>query len=200
MKNTINSPNILEKHLPELEYENETGLFCQMEIQEEAEDKHKVIITDKEFLWGGYTNKQPLRDANLLDHNNKNLRENYKCANQHIKWLEDMTTPKGKSDGIKDKIIKKTKKTAEEKENSCITQNRKLCSSLKSHLERQSQIPTQNEDRKDNHNRNENIIKEYSNENEGFQDKYKNEERRNELTAHKAKFKNNLDNKFSHSQ
>ncbi|MBW0581436.1 hypothetical protein O181_121151 [Austropuccinia psidii MF-1] len=36
IKNTIHSPNSLEKHLSESECENEAGLFSQMEIQEEA--------------------------------------------------------------------------------------------------------------------------------------------------------------------
>ncbi|MBW0580835.1 hypothetical protein O181_120550 [Austropuccinia psidii MF-1] len=34
IRNTIHSPNILEKHLSESEYENEAGLFCEMKIQE----------------------------------------------------------------------------------------------------------------------------------------------------------------------
>ncbi|MBW0555797.1 hypothetical protein O181_095512 [Austropuccinia psidii MF-1] len=49
IKNTIHSPNILEKHLSGSEYEDEAGLFCQMEIQEEAENEHKFILTEEEF-------------------------------------------------------------------------------------------------------------------------------------------------------
>ncbi|MBW0477709.1 hypothetical protein O181_017424 [Austropuccinia psidii MF-1] len=51
-----------------------------------------------------------------------------------------------------------------------------------------------------NRNRNENIIQDYFNENEDVQDQYLNEERRNEVTAKKAKFKNRLENKSSHYQ
>ncbi|MBW0549930.1 hypothetical protein O181_089645 [Austropuccinia psidii MF-1] len=51
IRNKIHSPNILEKPLSESEYENEAGLFCQMEIQEEAEDEHKFILTEEESPW-----------------------------------------------------------------------------------------------------------------------------------------------------
>ncbi|MBW0566450.1 hypothetical protein O181_106165 [Austropuccinia psidii MF-1] len=201
IKNTIHSPNILEKHLSGSEYENEAGLFCQMEIQEEAEDEHKFILTEEEYPWEGYTNWQPLRNANLVEQNNDNPRNNCEVSNQHVKWLENISKPKkNESKKIKDKSSKKKKKTKEEKEYFWITQNKKICPSLQAHLARQYQISTQKEDWTENNNGNENIIQDYSNENVDFQDQYLNEERINELTAKKAKFKNGLDNKFSHYQ
>ncbi|MBW0575049.1 hypothetical protein O181_114764 [Austropuccinia psidii MF-1] len=103
IKNTIHSPNILEKHLSGSEYENEAGLFCQMDIQEEVEDEQKFILTEEEFPWEGYTNWQPLRNANLVEQNNNNPRSNYDCANQHVKWFKDISTPKkNESKRIKD--------------------------------------------------------------------------------------------------
>ncbi|MBW0574232.1 hypothetical protein O181_113947 [Austropuccinia psidii MF-1] len=172
-----------------------------MEIQEEAEDEHKFILTEEEYPWEGYTNWQPLRNANLEDHNKNNSRDSFECANQHVKWLEDISTPKkNESKRIKDKSSKKKKKTKEEKEYFWITQNKKICPSLQAHLARQYQISTQKEDWTENYDRNENVIQEYSNGNEDFQDQYLNEERRNELTAKKAKFKKGLDNKSSYYQ
>ncbi|MBW0593889.1 hypothetical protein O181_133604 [Austropuccinia psidii MF-1] len=118
-----------------------------MEIQEEAEDEQKFILTEEEYPWEGYTNWQPLRNSNLVEHNNNNSRDNFECENQHVKWLEDISTPKkNESNRIKDKSSKKKKKTKEEKEYFCITQNKKICPSLQAHLARQYQISTQNED------------------------------------------------------
>ncbi|MBW0541400.1 hypothetical protein O181_081115 [Austropuccinia psidii MF-1] len=94
LKNTIHSPIILEKHLSEAEYEKEAGLFRQMEIQEEAEDEKKFILTEEEYPGEGYKNWQPLKNANLEDYNKNNSRNNYECANQHVKWLEDISKPK----------------------------------------------------------------------------------------------------------
>ncbi|MBW0532960.1 hypothetical protein O181_072675 [Austropuccinia psidii MF-1] len=197
IKNTIHSPNILERHLSESEYENEAELFCQMEKQEEAEDEQKFIVTEEEFAWEGYKNWQPLRNSNFVNHNKNNSRNNYECENQHFKWLEDVITPKNnKLERIKDKSSKKKKKTKEEKEYFWITQTKNLFPSLQAHLARKYQISTQNEDWTENNNRNENIIQDYSNENEDCIDQYLNEERINELTAKKAKFKKSLENKF----
>ncbi|MBW0586127.1 hypothetical protein O181_125842 [Austropuccinia psidii MF-1] len=201
IKNTIHSPNILEKHLSGPAYENEAGLFCQMEIQEEAEDEQKFILTEEEYPWEGYTNWQPLRNANLEDHNKNNSRDNFECANQHVKWLEDISTPKkNESNKIKDKSSKKKKKTKEEKEYFWITQNKKICPSLQAHLARQYETSTQEEDWTENNDRNGKLIQDYFDKNEDFQDQYLNEERRNELKAKKAKFKKGLDNKFSYYQ
>ncbi|MBW0590502.1 hypothetical protein O181_130217 [Austropuccinia psidii MF-1] len=201
IKNTIHSPNILEKHLSGSEYENEAGLFCQMDIQEEVKDEQNFILTEEEYPWEGYTNLQPLRNANLEDHNENNSRDNFECANQHVKWLEDISTPKkNESKKIKDKSSKNKKKTKEEKEYFWITQNKKICPSLQAHLARQYKTSTQKEDWTENNDRNGKLIQDYSDENEDFQDQYLNEERINELTAKKAKFKNGLDNKFSHYQ
>ncbi|MBW0533327.1 hypothetical protein O181_073042 [Austropuccinia psidii MF-1] len=204
IKNTINSPIILEKHVSESEYENEAGLFCQMERQEEkeeAEDEQKFILTEEEYPWEGYENWQPLRNANLEDHNKNNSRDNFECANQHVKWLEDISTPrKNESKRIKDKPIKKKKKTKEEKEYFWITQNKNICPSLQAHLARQYKTSTQREDWIENNDRNENIIQDYFDENEDVQDQYLNEERKKELKAKKAKFKKGLDNKLSHYQ
>ncbi|MBW0543416.1 hypothetical protein O181_083131 [Austropuccinia psidii MF-1] len=147
-----------------------------MEIQDEAEDEHIFILTREEFPWEGYRNWLPLRNANLVDYNNNNPRNNYECENQHVKWLEDSSKPKN---------------------NKLERINRKICPSLQAHLAWQYQVSTQKEDWTENRNRNENIIQDYFDENEDFQDQYFNEERRNELTAKKAKFKKNLDNKFS---
>ncbi|MBW0471603.1 hypothetical protein O181_011318 [Austropuccinia psidii MF-1] len=72
----MHSPNILEKHLLESEYDNEEGLLCQLESQEAAEDDHKYIITEEELHWEGYRNWKPLRNANLLEQNNRNSRDN----------------------------------------------------------------------------------------------------------------------------
>ncbi|MBW0578213.1 hypothetical protein O181_117928 [Austropuccinia psidii MF-1] len=170
MKNTIHSPNILEKHLSGSEYENEAGLFCQMEIQE-AEDEHKFILTEEEYPWEGYTNWQPLRNSNLEDHNENNSRDNFECANQHVKWLEDISTSrKNESSRIKDKSSKKKKKTKEEKEYFWITQNKKICPSLQAHLARQYKTSTQKEDWTENNDRNGKLIQDYFDNNEDFQD------------------------------
>ncbi|MBW0506660.1 hypothetical protein O181_046375 [Austropuccinia psidii MF-1] len=67
IKNTIKSLNILEDHPPGTGYGNKERLFCQMAIQEEAEYEHKSILTEEELPWEGYTNWQPLRDANLVE-------------------------------------------------------------------------------------------------------------------------------------
>ncbi|MBW0560224.1 hypothetical protein O181_099939 [Austropuccinia psidii MF-1] len=56
IKNTVHSPNSLEKHLSESEYENQAGLLCKFEIKEEAEDEHELILTEEEFPWEVYTN------------------------------------------------------------------------------------------------------------------------------------------------
>ncbi|MBW0574730.1 hypothetical protein O181_114445, partial [Austropuccinia psidii MF-1] len=186
IKNTIHSPIILEKHLSESEYENETGLFCQMEIPE-AEDENKFILTEEEYPWEGYTNWQPLRNSNLEDHNKNNSRDNFECANQHVKWLEDISAPKkNESNKLKDKSSKKKKKTKEEKEYFWITQNKKICPSLQAHLARKYKTSTQKEDWTKNNDRNGKLIQDYFDKNEDFQDQYLNEERRNELTAKKA--------------
>ncbi|MBW0559308.1 hypothetical protein O181_099023 [Austropuccinia psidii MF-1] len=94
IKDTIYSPNSLDKCLSELEYENEAGLLCKLEIKEEDEDEKKFILTEEEYPWEGYTNWQPLRNANLVDSNNNNPRNNYQCANQHVKLLENISKPK----------------------------------------------------------------------------------------------------------
>ncbi|MBW0587791.1 hypothetical protein O181_127506 [Austropuccinia psidii MF-1] len=199
IKNTIHSPIILEKHLYESEYEKEAGLFCQMEIQEEAEDENKFILTEEEYPWEGYTNWQPLRNANLVEQNNNNPRNNCESSNPHVKWLEDIGTPKKKKlERIKDRSRKKKKKTKEEKEFFWITQNKKICPSLQAHLAGQYQISTQNEDWTENDDKDGNTNHEYLSNEEKLKDQYLNEERINELTAKKAKFKKNLDNKFSH--
>ncbi|MBW0513696.1 hypothetical protein O181_053411 [Austropuccinia psidii MF-1] len=119
---------MLEKHLSESEYEAEAGLFCQMEIQKEADNKHKFILTEEEFPWEGDTNFQTLRNDNLVDYNNNNLRNNYECANKHVKWLEDSSKPQNnKLERIKDKSSKKKNKTKESKEYFWITQNKRIC-------------------------------------------------------------------------
>ncbi|MBW0532564.1 hypothetical protein O181_072279 [Austropuccinia psidii MF-1] len=200
LKNTIHSPIILEKHLSESEYENEAGLFCQIQIQE-AEYEQKCILTEEEYPWEGYTNWQPLRNANLEDHNKKDSRDNFECANQHFKWLEDISTSrKNESNIIKDKSSKKKKKTKEEKEYFWITQNKKICPCLQAHLARQYKTSTQKEYWTENNDRNGKLIQDYFDKNEDFQDQYLNEERRNELTVKKAKLNKGLDNKFSYYQ
>ncbi|MBW0473844.1 hypothetical protein O181_013559 [Austropuccinia psidii MF-1] len=116
-----------------------------MEIQE-AEDEQKFILTGEESPLEGYTNWQPLGNANLEEHNNNNSRNNYECENQQIKLLEDISTPKkNKLERIKDSS-KKKKRTKEEKEYFWITQNKKIFPGLHAHSERQYQISTQNED------------------------------------------------------
>ncbi|MBW0532227.1 hypothetical protein O181_071942 [Austropuccinia psidii MF-1] len=92
INNTIHSPNILEKHPSESKYENEAGSFCQMAIQEEAEEEKKSILTEKEFPWEVYTNWKSVRNSNLVGCNDNNPRNNYECANQHAKWPEDINT------------------------------------------------------------------------------------------------------------
>ncbi|MBW0581895.1 hypothetical protein O181_121610 [Austropuccinia psidii MF-1] len=105
-----------------------------MEIQEEAETEHKLILTEEEFPWEGYTTWQPVRNSNLVDYNNNNPRNNYECANQHVKWLEDSSKPKNKKlERIKDESSKKKKKIKEEKEHFWITQIKKLGPSLQAH-------------------------------------------------------------------
>ncbi|MBW0585375.1 hypothetical protein O181_125090 [Austropuccinia psidii MF-1] len=159
IKNTIHSPNILEKHLSGSEYENEAGLFCQMDIQEEVKDEQKFILTEEEFPWEGYTNWQTLRNANLVEQNNDNPRNNYEGSNQHVKWLEDISTPKNnKLERIKDKSSKNKKKTKEEKEYFWITHNKKICPSLQAHLASKYQISTQNEDWTENDDKMETLI------------------------------------------
>ncbi|MBW0512493.1 hypothetical protein O181_052208 [Austropuccinia psidii MF-1] len=159
MKNTIHSPIILERHLSESEYANEAGLFCQMEIQEEAEGKKKFILTKEEYPWEGYTNWQSLKNSNPVDHNKNNSRNKYKCESHNLKWLEDVSTPKhNKLERIKDKSSKKKKKIKEEKVYFWITNNKKLSPSLQAHLARKYQISTQQEDWKENNDRNENFI------------------------------------------
>ncbi|MBW0565150.1 hypothetical protein O181_104865 [Austropuccinia psidii MF-1] len=171
-----------------------------MEIQE-AEDEQKFILTEEEFPWEGYTNWQPLKNGNLVEQKNNNPRNNYYCTNQHVKWLEDISTPKkNELKRIKDKSIKKKKKTKEEKEYFWITQNKKICPSLQAHLARQYKTSTQKEDWTENNDRNGKIIQDYFDKNEDFKDQYHNEERRNELTSKKAKLKKGLDNKFSYYQ
>ncbi|MBW0584929.1 hypothetical protein O181_124644 [Austropuccinia psidii MF-1] len=170
-----------------------------MDIQEEAENEHQFILTEEEFPWEGYKNWQPLRNDNLVEQNNNNPRNNYECANQHVKWLEDSSKPKNnKLERIKDESSKKKKKTKEETEYFWITQNKKICPSFQAYLARQYQISTQNEDWTENDDKNRNTNHEYLSNEEKWQDQYLNEERRNELTAKKAKFKKNLDNKLQH--
>ncbi|MBW0542711.1 hypothetical protein O181_082426, partial [Austropuccinia psidii MF-1] len=97
-----------------------------MEIQEEAEKEHKFILTEEEFPWEGYTNWQPLRDSNLVDHNERNSRNNYECEKQHVKWLKEVGAQKNnKLERIKDNSSKKQKKK-EEKEYFWITQNKNV--------------------------------------------------------------------------
>ncbi|MBW0555623.1 hypothetical protein O181_095338 [Austropuccinia psidii MF-1] len=201
IQNTINSPNSLEKHFSEFKYENEAGLLCKLEMKEEAEDEHKFILTEEEYPQEGYTNWQPLRNANLFEQNNNNPRSNYECANQHVKWLEDIIKPKRNKSGKKtDKSSKKKKKTKAEKEYLWITQNKKICPSLQAHLARQYKTTTQKGDWTKDNDRNGKRIQDYFDNNEDFQDQYLNEEIRNELPAKKAKFKKGLDNKFSYYQ
>ncbi|MBW0550265.1 hypothetical protein O181_089980 [Austropuccinia psidii MF-1] len=127
--------------------EYEAGIFFQMEIQEEAEDEHKSILTEEKLPWEGYTNWQPFRNANLVEQNNNTPRNNCEGSTQHVKWLEDISTPKKKKlERIKDKSSKNKKKTKEEKEYFWITQNKKKCPSFQGHLARQYQISTQKED------------------------------------------------------
>ncbi|MBW0593998.1 hypothetical protein O181_133713 [Austropuccinia psidii MF-1] len=169
-----------------------------MKIQE-AEDEQKFILTEEEYPLEGYTNWQTLKNANLDDHNKYNSRDNFECANQHVKWLEDISTSKkNESNKIKDRSSKKKNKTKEEKEYSWITQNKKICPSLQAHLERQYKTSTQKDDWKENNDRNGELIQDYFDKVEEFQDQYLNKERRNDLTAKKAKFENRLDNKFSY--
>ncbi|MBW0463277.1 hypothetical protein O181_002992 [Austropuccinia psidii MF-1] len=152
-----------------------------MEIQEEAEDEKKFIITEEKLPWEGYKNWQPLRNANLVEHKNNNSGDFFECENQHIKWLEYISTPKkNKLEGIQDRISKKKNNTKEEKEYFWITQNKKIFPSLQAHFARQYQISTQNEDWIENKNKNGNgnTNHEYLSNEEEFQDKYLNEERR----------------------
>ncbi|MBW0550750.1 hypothetical protein O181_090465 [Austropuccinia psidii MF-1] len=145
IKNTIHSPIILKKQLSESEYENEAGLLCKLEIKEEAEDEQKLLLTEEEFPWEGYTNWQLLRNAKPFEQNNNNPRKNYEGSNKHVKWLEDISTPKKKRlERSKDKSSKKKKKTKEEKEYFWITQNKKIFLSLQAHLARQYKTSTQN--------------------------------------------------------
>ncbi|MBW0555868.1 hypothetical protein O181_095583 [Austropuccinia psidii MF-1] len=84
-------------------------------MAELAEDG--ILLTEDQFPREGYTNRQPLRNANLVEHNDNNFRDNFECANQHVKWLEDISKPNNnKLDRIKDKSSKKKKKTKEEKD------------------------------------------------------------------------------------
>ncbi|MBW0594184.1 hypothetical protein O181_133899 [Austropuccinia psidii MF-1] len=192
---------MLEENLSESEYENEARLLGKLEIQEEAEDEQKFILTEEEFPLKGYKNWQPLRNANLVDYNDDNSRKNYQCSNKHVKWLEDNSKPKNDElPRIKDKSSKNKKKSKEEKEYFWITQNKKIFPSLQAHLARQYQILAQNGDWKEEKNKNGNTNHEYLSNEEEFQGQYLNEERRNELTAKKAKFKRSLDNNFSHCQ
>ncbi|MBW0559732.1 hypothetical protein O181_099447 [Austropuccinia psidii MF-1] len=126
-----------------------------MEIQEEAEDEQRSILTEEEYPWEGYTNLQPLRNANLEDHKKSNSRDSFECANQHVKWLEDISTlRKNESKRIKDKISKKKKKTKEEEEYFWITQTKKIFPSLQAHLARQYKTSSQKEDWTENNDRN----------------------------------------------
>ncbi|MBW0539987.1 hypothetical protein O181_079702 [Austropuccinia psidii MF-1] len=168
-----------------------------MEIQKEDEDEQKLKLIEEELPWEGYANWQPIRNSNLVEHNNNNSRYNFECGNQHVKWLEDISKPKkNESERITDKSSKKKKKTKEEKEYFCITQNKKIHPSLQAHLARQYQISIQNQDWKEKRNKNENTNHEYLSNEGKLQDQYLNEERRNEFTAKKAKFNNRIDNHF----
>ncbi|MBW0568895.1 hypothetical protein O181_108610, partial [Austropuccinia psidii MF-1] len=118
-----------------------------MEIQEEAENEHKFILTEEEFPWEGYKNWKPLRNSSSVGHNKNNFRDNFECANQHVKWLEDISKPKkNESEKITDKRSKEKKKTKEETEYFGITQKKKICPSLQAHFGRQYKTSTQKED------------------------------------------------------
>ncbi|MBW0549067.1 hypothetical protein O181_088782 [Austropuccinia psidii MF-1] len=155
-----------------------------------------TLLTEDQFPWEGYTNWQPLRNENCNQELYKITKQDHQCSVQHIKWLEGIK----KASNKQTESNKKKKKTKEEKEYFWITQNKKLCPSLQAHLARQYQISTQKEDWTENNDRNGKIIQDYSDNNEDFQDQYLKEERRNELTPKKAKFKKGLDKKFSYYQ
>ncbi|MBW0590154.1 hypothetical protein O181_129869 [Austropuccinia psidii MF-1] len=121
--------------------------------------------------------------------------QDHQCSTQHVKWLEEIKkAPNEKTASKKEKLTK------EEKEYFWITQNKKLCPSLQAHLARQYQSSTQNKDRKENNNKNGKINHEYLVNMENIHNQYFNQERGDELTAKKTKFKDNPDNKFSHPQ
>ncbi|MBW0475329.1 hypothetical protein O181_015044 [Austropuccinia psidii MF-1] len=87
-----------------------------MEIQE-ARDEHKFILSEEELPWKGYTNWKPLKNSDPVDNNDNNSRKNSECSNQHVKWLEDINTPKqNKLYKIKYESGKMKKKAKEEKE------------------------------------------------------------------------------------
>ncbi|MBW0555169.1 hypothetical protein O181_094884 [Austropuccinia psidii MF-1] len=119
--------------------QDQEALSKQKNMAELAEDG--ILLTEDQFPWEGYTNWQPLRNANLVRHNYNSSRDNFECANQHVKWLEDISKPNNnKLERIKDENSKKKEKTKEKKEYFWITQKKKICPSLQAHLARQYQI------------------------------------------------------------
>ncbi|MBW0461621.1 hypothetical protein O181_001336 [Austropuccinia psidii MF-1] len=57
-------------------------------------ETEQISLTEDQFPWKGYTNRQPLRNANLVEPNNNNSRDNSECESQTFKWLEDICKPK----------------------------------------------------------------------------------------------------------
>ncbi|MBW0578036.1 hypothetical protein O181_117751 [Austropuccinia psidii MF-1] len=156
-----------------------------------------ILLTEDQYPWEGYTNWQPLRNENCSLELYKITEQDYQCPVQHVKWLEGIKEASNKQT---ESNIKKEKLTKEEREYFWITQNKKICPNLQAHLARQYQILTQNEDWKEKKNKNGNTNNEYFRDEKEVQGQYLNEERKNGLTAKKAKFKKGLDNKFSYYQ
>ncbi|MBW0588816.1 hypothetical protein O181_128531, partial [Austropuccinia psidii MF-1] len=154
-----------------------------------------ILLTEDQFPWEGYTNWQPLRNEKCNLELYKITEQDHQCSVQHVKWVEGIKkAPNEETD------IKKEKLTKEEREYFWITQNKKLWPNLQAHLARQYQNSIQNEDWKENKNENGSTNHEYLRDEKELQGQYLNKERRNELTAKKAKFKNGLDSTFLHPQ
>ncbi|MBW0563089.1 hypothetical protein O181_102804 [Austropuccinia psidii MF-1] len=198
-----------------LDKAKETQINRKEEISEEINDRQKkhdqkdlskptnmnviesdgILLTEDQFPWEGYTNWQPLRNENCNLELYKITKQDHQFSAQHVKWLEEITiAPNEKSASKKETLTK------EEKECFWITQNVKVYPSLQAHLERQYQNSTQNKGGKKNNSKNGNTYCEYLSDKEELQDQYINKGRRNEATAKKTKFKDNIDNKFSHPQ
>ncbi|MBW0580686.1 hypothetical protein O181_120401 [Austropuccinia psidii MF-1] len=140
IKTKVTPPNPTVIDIVTSKYKAKTTLSFQQGIQDEEKDEHKFTFTGQEFPWEGYTNWQPVKNSNLLDHNNCNSRSNYEFSNQNVDCLEDLSEPKkNKSEKIKDKSIK-TKKNKEEKNIFWIAQNKKLFPSLQAHLAHRYQV------------------------------------------------------------
>ncbi|MBW0574353.1 hypothetical protein O181_114068 [Austropuccinia psidii MF-1] len=185
--------NINEEISNRQEKQDQEDLSKQKNMEElEAEG---ILLTEDQFPWEGYTNWQPLRNENCSLELYKITEQDHQCSVQHVKWLEGIKkAPNEKTE------IKKEKLTKEEREYFWIAQNKKLWQSLQAHLARQYQNSTQNTGWKENNNKNGNTYYEYLSDEEELQDQYINNERRNELTAKKTKFKGIIGNKFSHPQ